>query len=75
MGTFEFKGSSPLWSKFTISQPFFTVNVVGGGWGAEGREIKVNLFVRGTCGSKRGHFFFAFGPFNQKLFEFDREKR
>ncbi len=57
MGPFMSKGSSPLRSKFTISWPFFTVNVVGGERGTEGRGVKVTPFVPGTCASKGGHFF------------------
>ncbi len=81
MGPFESKGSSPLRSKFTISWPFSTVNVVGGGKGAEGREggggagNRSDPFCSGNVCEQNGSVFFAFGPSNQKLFAFNREKR
>jgi hypothetical protein len=57
MEPFDSKGSSPLRSKFNISWPFFTVNVVVGGRGAKGQGFEVTPYVRGTCARKRDHFF------------------
>jgi hypothetical protein len=40
MGPFESKGSSPIRPKFTISLPFFPVNVRGGGRGRRSGDLK-----------------------------------